>query len=142
MQHAEAEVNDVQKIRLYLRNLMEHQDELLMMLFLYLAGYFIFRSMFQIAAVTDMEYYGRLKTLGMSPAQIRSVCNRKRDALMRGRCVSGNRLCSFLWKDGSDSYRMECISGAASSPCLAAFVPDGASVSCCAKMQQKSSGHH
>lgn len=73
LQHAEAEVNDVQKIRLYLRNLMEHQDELLMMLFLYLAGYFIFRSMFQIAAVTDMEYYGRLKTLGMSPAQIRSV---------------------------------------------------------------------
>ena len=52
---------------------MEQQNEVIMMLFLYLAGYFVFRSMFQIAAVTDLEYYGRLKTLGMSPTQIRKV---------------------------------------------------------------------
>lgn len=52
---------------------MEQQNEVIMMLFLYLAGYFVFRSMFQIAAVTDLEYYGRLKTLGMSPTQICKV---------------------------------------------------------------------
>ena len=73
IQHAEVEINDVQKISIYLRNLMEQQNEVIMMLFLYLAGYFVFRSMFQIAAVTDLEYYGRLKTLGMSPTQICKV---------------------------------------------------------------------
>lgn len=69
----EAEINDVERIGMQLRNLMENQRVLILILFLYLAAYLVFRSIFRIAAVTDLEYYGRLKTLGMSPTQIRQV---------------------------------------------------------------------
>ena len=138
IQHAEVEINDVQKISIYLRNLMEQQNEVIMMLFLYLAGYFVFRSMFQIAAVTDLEYKD---AWDVSDTDLQSM-DGKRDTFMCSGCSSGDFICAFVWKNCLDTDRMECIHRTDPHPCLAARTSDCFPVFYCVQVQQKGSEHY
>lgn len=54
------------------------------MLLVFIAGYFIIYNIFQISVASDIQFYGRLKTLGTTTRQIRKIIYGQ-----------GNRLCAI-----------------------------------------------